>query len=94
MVADWSPEVAVIVAVPGATKATVPFATVATVASLVVQVTVLSVASAGVTVACNSTVLPTSPVAVAWLKAIPDTGTFTSLPPSFSDGVMLLGLHS
>ena len=49
--ADFSPEVAVMMADPGATATTFPSATVATAALEVLQVTVLSVASSGFTVA-------------------------------------------
>ena len=53
-VADWSPAVAVIVAVPGVSAVTFPFAsTDATASSLLLQVTVLSVAWSGLTVAFN-----------------------------------------
>ena len=74
-VALFSPALAVMVAVPAATAVTTPFSTVATVASEVVQVTVLSVASAGVTVAVRVTVSPSVRAAVVWLRAIPDTAT-------------------
>ena len=58
-VAVLSPALAVMVAVPIILAVTTPFSTVATLASLVLQVTVLSVASSGFTVAVRVTVSPT-----------------------------------
>ena len=52
-VADFPPAAAVMVAEPAATAVTFPSSTVATFASEVDQVTVLSVASEGATVACS-----------------------------------------
>ena len=60
-VADWSPAFAVIVAVPGVSAVTLPFAsTDATASSLLLQVTVLSVASSGLTVAVSVAFSPST----------------------------------
>lgn len=67
---------AVIVAVPSATKVIKPFSsTVATASFELDQVTVLSSASAGSIVAVICFVPPTLPVAVFWLNVIPVTST-------------------
>lgn len=67
---------AVIVAVPSATKVISPFeSTVAIESFELVQVTVLSSALAGSIVAVICFVVPTLPVAVFWLNVIPVTIT-------------------
>ena len=63
-VALWSPALAVMMAVPTLMAVTTPLFTVTTDASEVVQVTVLSVASSGLTVAVRVTVSP------AWREAL------------------------
>ena len=71
-----SADAAVMVAVPGATPLTLPLAsTVATDVSLLLHVTFLLVASAGVTLAVNGTVFLASTVAVAGLTLTPVTAT-------------------
>ena len=68
--------VAVMVAVPAATAVTTPSATVATLASLVVHVTVLSVALAGRTVGVSVSVSPPTVMsAVAGSRVMPVTAT-------------------
>ena len=57
-VAVFSPAFAVIVALPAATAVTTPFSTVATAVSLLSQITVLSVAVVGNTVAVSVSVAP------------------------------------
>ena len=69
-----SPALAVIVAVPILFAVTTPLETVATLASLVLQVTVLSVALSGLTVAESVTVSPTLSEAEVWLKVTEVTG--------------------
>ena len=69
--------VAVMVAVPSATAVTTPFSsTVATVVSLDDQVTVLSVAPSGATVAVRVSVPPYGMLAVVLLRSTPVTSTF------------------
>ena len=58
-VADMFPALAVMVALPTFFAMTMPLSTVATESSEVLQVTVLSVASSGLTVAVRVTVSPT-----------------------------------
>ena len=71
--------VAVIVAVPGATAVTRPFAsTVATPSLLLVQVTVWSVASSGNTVAASCRVSP-SVISAAVLSSSSDSADFTTV---------------
>ena len=72
-VADFSPAWAVIVAVPAETAVTVPLSTVATAASLVVQVTVLSVALSGSTVAVSVSEPPTVSVSSVLSRLMPVT---------------------
>ena len=72
-VAVLSPAFAVIVAVPIFLAVTTPLETVATVASEVVQVTVLSVASSGPTVAERVTVSPTPRDALLLSSVIEET---------------------
>ncbi len=67
--------VAVMVAVPTATAFTVPLFTVATEELELDQVTVLSVAFDGLTVAVRSAVPPFLIESVDWLKATPETST-------------------
>lgn len=69
--------VAVMVAVPALFAVTTPSATVATVASLEVQVMVLSVVFSGVNVTVKVTVLPTSTVACDGSREMLSTGTIT-----------------
>jgi hypothetical protein len=78
-VADLPPAVAVIVDVPSATAVTVPPWTVATELFELDQVTVLSVAFAGLTVAVREPVAPTFRAMVCWFKVTPDTGTFAGV---------------
>ena len=73
-VADTSPAFAVIVALPALSAVTTPLATVATVSSDDVHVTVLSVASSGVTVAVKVSVSPSVSSAVVLSRAIPVAG--------------------
>ena len=74
---ESSTAVAVIAVVPAASAFTVPLAsTVATFSLEDVQVTLLSVALSGVTVAVKVVVLPTSSVAVVVFSATPLTGMF------------------
>lgn len=74
-VAFWPPlDVAVIVAVPAPIAVTLPPETVATEALEVVQVTVLSVASDGETVAVNVEEPPTLRVSDDWLIDMPVVG--------------------
>jgi hypothetical protein len=87
-VADLLPALAVIVAEPTATAVTVPFFTVATDSFELDQVTVLSVASAGLTVAARLAVPPTVRVKEVWSSETPETsileglaGTGSSLEP-------------
>ena len=87
-VADLLPALAVIVAEPTATAVTVPFFTVATDSFELDQVTVLSVASAGLTVAARLAVPPTVRVKEVWSRETPETsileglaGTGSSLEP-------------
>ena len=80
-VALLSPAFAVIVAVPTFLAVTTPLLTVATVASDVLQVTVLSVASSGFTVAVSVTVSPAFNETEVLLKLISSTtigSTFTT----------------
>ena len=79
-VALLSPALAVMTAVPGAIALTTPLAsTVATAVLELLQVTVLSVASAGVTVAVRVRLSPSTSVAEVWLRLMPLTGiTFFS----------------
>jgi hypothetical protein len=75
-VPDFPPALAEMVAVPALTAVTTPSATVAMVASLVVQMTpVLLVALAGRTVATKVTVSPSLRVAVVLSKVTDSTGT-------------------
>ena len=74
-VALWSPAVAVMVTVPSFNVVTTPSATVATVSSDDVHVTVLSVAVSGVTVAVNVTLSPAVTDAVALSNVTLSTGT-------------------
>ena len=71
--ADSSPAWAVMVAVPAATAVTVPLSTVATAALLVVQVTVLSVALSGLTVAVSVSEPPSVRVRAVWSRLTPVT---------------------
>ncbi|MNG05649.1 hypothetical protein D3C84_888520 [compost metagenome] len=68
--------VAVIVAVPPPTAVTTPFATVATLALLVVHVTLLSVALAGLTVAVNVPVAPVFRLSVPGFRVTPVTAKY------------------
>ena len=77
--AVFSPALAVIVAVPIFLAVTTPLETVTTVASDVVQVTVLSVASSGPTVAVRVTVSPTSSDAVLLSSVIEETSVGTTV---------------
>ena len=63
------------VAVPALTAVTLPFSTVATVSSLEVQVTVLSSALSGLTVAVRVSFLPTSRVRAVLFSSMLATGT-------------------
>ena len=90
-VADFPPAAAVMVAEPAATAVTFPSLTVATFASEVDQVTVLSVASEGATVAVNVTVPPISSVTELWLRVTPVTATVVLPPPPPPPGVGLKG---
>ena len=74
-VADFSPALAVMVAVPSLTAVTLPLSTVATAESELLQVTVLSVASSGVTVATSVSESPSVKVKVVLLREIPVTAT-------------------
>jgi hypothetical protein len=69
------PAVAVTEAVPGLTAFTRPFSTVTEDGLLLAQVTVLSVASEGDTVAVRLTDPPTDRVTEVWLKETPETAT-------------------
>ena len=72
-----SPHLAVIVAFPALTAVTLPSATLATDSSEDVQVTFLSVASSGFTVAVNVAVSPTANVRVALSRVTDPVGTVT-----------------
>ena len=72
--ASFSPALAVMVALPGATAFTLPASTVATEASEVLQVTPGSVASAGRTVADKVASSPSTNVRAGWFKAMELTG--------------------
>ena len=74
-----SPAPAVIVVVPLLTAVTMPFSTVATFSSAEVQVTVLSVALSGVTVAVNVAVAPRVSDKVLVFKFIASTATTGTL---------------
>ena len=78
-VAVLSPALAVIVAVPNFLAVTTPLETVATVASDVVQVTVLSVASSGPIVAVRVTVSPTFSDALLLSSVIEETSVATTV---------------
>ena len=78
-VADLLPALAVIVAEPTATAVTVPFFTVATDSFELDQVTVLSVASAGLTVAARLAVPPTVRVKDVWSRETPETSILAGL---------------
>ena len=78
-VAVLSPAFAVMVAVPVATAVTTPSVTVATFALDVVQVTVLSVALSGLTVAVRVAFLPTIRVISTASRATEVTGMVASL---------------
>lgn len=67
------------VALPSLTAVTTPFATVATPSSLLVQVTVLSVAVSGVTVAVILAVPPGSRFSADGLRVTPVTGITLAL---------------
>ena len=84
-VAVLSPALAVMVADPAATPVTRPPATVATPLSDELQVTVLSVALSGVTVAVSVTVAPTASCALPGETVMPVTATS-------SEGSLGLGL--
>ena len=73
-VADFSPAVAVMVTLPALRAFTLPSATVATAASEVVQVTVLSVASSGLTVAVRVVSSPSVRVKVVLSSVTEVTG--------------------
>ena len=81
-VAFTPPAVAVMLAVPTETAVTVPPSTVATEGALDAQLTSLSVALSGVTVAVSSNVPPTSSVAEFRLSSTPVTATVVSPPSS------------
>ena len=78
---------AVIVAVPAAIPFTVPFDTVATLVLLLVHVTVLSVASEGLTVAVNVSELPFVIVADDLFKLIPVTATVELVTVTLQEAV-------
>ena len=90
-VADLPPAEAVIVAEPSATAVTFPPLTVATDVFELDQVTVLSVAFEGATVAVNVTVPPISSVTELWLRVTPVTATVVLPPPPPPPGVGLKG---
>ena len=90
-----SPAFAMIVADPSFKAVTTPSSTVATEASDVLQVTVLSVASSGFTEAVRVTVSPTFKVALALSKLIEDTATTpllieTTQDPTFPPAVAVI----
>ena len=94
-VASFSPALAVMVALPGATAFTWPSVTVATEASDELQVTLGSVASAGRTVANNSASSPSTKVKEDWFKAMELTGinlfsTVTVQVASFSPALAVM----
>ena len=74
-VASFAPALAVMVAVPAFTAFTLPSATVATASSEEVQVTILSVASSGFTVAFNSASWPSTRVNSALSRVTSETST-------------------
>ena len=74
-VADLPPALAVMVVEPTATAVTVPLFTVATEVFELDQVTVFSVAFAGLTVAVRLAVSPTVRVTEVWLRATEETDT-------------------
>ena len=78
-IAVLSPALAVMVAAPTFLAVTTPLFTVATVASEVVQVTVLSVASLGLTVAVSVTVSPAFKEAEVLFKVMLVTGVATTV---------------
>ena len=78
-VAVLSPAFAVMVADPTFLAVTTPLLTVATVASEVLQVTVLSVASSGLTVAVRVTVSPAFRDALVLFNVMLVTGTYLAL---------------
>ena len=78
-VAVFSPALAVMVAVPTLIATTTPLVTVATEASEVLQVTVLSVASAGLTVAVKVTVSPAFNEAEFLSKETDETGVASTV---------------
>lgn len=85
-VAVFSPALAVIVDVPAATAVTVPLSTVATLVSLEVQETVLSVALLGFTVAVKVSLPLLEPFtvkeSVVLFNETPVTSTFVFVPES------------
>ena len=67
--------VAITTAVPAFFAVTIPFSTVATAVSELVHVTVLSVASAGITAAVNTSVSPTTNDRAGLSREMPETAT-------------------
>ena len=86
-VASLSPALAVMVAVPSLMAVTTPSSTVAMDTSEVLQVTVLSVASSGFTVALRVTVSPTFKEALVLSKLIEDTSTTPLLTVTTQDPI-------
>ena len=94
-VADTPSAVAVMVAVPGDTAVTRPFAsTVATLGSLEVQVTVLLVASSGVTIAVRVAVSSTERESSFTSKDTPVTETYAFSASQESTGCSTPRTHS
>ena len=95
-VAVFSPALAVMVAVPTDTALTLPVASTVAMAALEeLQVTVLSVASAGVTVATRVRVSPSTKAALVRFRLIPSTGitffsTVTSQVAVFSPALAVM----
>ena len=94
-VASLSPALALMVAEPSLMAVTTPSETVATEASEVLQVTVLSVASSGFTVAVRVTVSPTFNDTPVLSKLIEDTSTtplltVTTQDPNFPPAVAVM----
>ena len=90
-VAETSPHFAVITACPSALAVTLPSAsTVATASFDEVHVTVLSVASSGITVAVRVTVCPTLRLKACSLRVIELTGTGSSPNLTSESGVVML----
>ena len=83
-VAILSPACAVITASPSAMAVTTPFSTVATALLLLVQITVLSVALSGLTVAVNVSLSPISSSSAVLSKVTPLTGISDTPGSSFT----------